>query len=216
MTQVKICGLRRVEDALVAAESGADYLGFVFYEKSRRALQPGAAREIIAAARQTSAARMVGVFVNADPRTINDVARIAGLDYAQLSGDEPDELIATLDLPAIQVIHMRPDDDGDELAERIQGSAADLVLLDTPSSEYGGTGRTFDWTRVPAIDRQFLLAGGLHQGNVADAVRRLQPWGVDVSSGVETAGEKDPTRIRTFISAVRTAGGTQTDMEENR
>lgn len=214
MTRVKICGIRRVEDAVVAAESGANFLGFVFYDKSRRALAPEEAREIIAVAREAGTARMVGVFVNAEPARINQVARVAGLDFAQLSGDERDESIAALDLPAIQVIHMRAEADDVALADRIHASPAELVLLDTPSAAYGGTGRVFDWSRVPSIDRPFLLAGGLHPDNVADAIARVHPWGVDVSSGVETNGEKDQARIRAFVAGARTASSRVSDLEE--
>jgi phosphoribosylanthranilate isomerase len=216
MTKVKICGIRRVEDALVAVESGADFLGFVFYERSRRALRPQAAREIIAAAREKSSARMVGVFVNAEPSAINEIARSAGLDYAQLSGDEPDDIARTLDIPAIQVVHVRPEQSESALAERVHRSAAELVLLDTPSSEYGGTGQTFDWSRIPTLDRPFVLAGGLHAGNVALAIEQVDPWGVDVSSGVETAGKKDEARIRAFIAAARGVTGTQIDSEREQ
>ena len=204
MTQVKICGIRRVEDALVAAEAGADYLGFVFYERSRRRVRPDEAREIISAVRKQSDARAVGVFVNEDPAGLNRIARAAGLDYVQLSGDEPDDIIEALDVPAIQVIHMRDDMTPEALIERVLDTPADLVMLDTAAAgSYGGTGEAFDWSRVPAVPRPLLLAGGLHAGNVADAVRHVHPWGVDVSSGVETNGDKDPDRIRAFIQAAR-------------
>lgn len=204
MTQIKICGIRRVEDALVAAEAGADYLGFVFYKKSRRRIDPEEAREIMSAVRERSGVQAVGVFVNADPADLNRVARIAGLDYVQLSGDEPDDIVAALDVPAIQVVHMREEMTPSSLVERIMETPAQLVMLDTAATgSYGGTGEAFDWERIPAIERQLLLAGGLHAENVGDAVRRVHPWGVDVSSGVERDGEKDHDRIRAFIQAAK-------------
>jgi phosphoribosylanthranilate isomerase len=203
MTRVKICGLRRAEDAIVAAEAGAEYLGFVFYERSRRAVAPELAREIIAAARERGTAQMAGVFVDADPGRMNEIARVARLDYVQLSGDEPESVVEALEVPAIQVIHMDAASSAAELAERIEGSRAALVLLDTPSDAFGGSGEPFDWNLIPAVERPILLAGGLHAGNVEEAIRRVGPWGVDVSSGVETAGQKDQRKIRAFIAAAK-------------
>ncbi len=204
MTRVKICGLKRVEDALVAVEAGADLLGFVFAPYRRR-IDPGAAREIMAEVRRRSTARAVGVFVNADPVEMNAVASACGLDYVQLSGDEPDDLPDALDVPAIQAIHVGHDITPEMVAKRAEASRAELLLLDAAQAgAYGGTGTTFDWSRVPVIDRPILLAGGLHAGNVGEAIRRIRPWGVDVSSGVETDGEKDQDKIRAFVRAVRT------------
>ena len=203
MTRVKICGIRRVEDAMVAADAGADFLGFVFYEGSRRMIEPEVAREIIGAVRRERPVKMVGVFVNASAQRVSEIARAAGLDYVQLSGDEPESMIESLELPAIQVIHVDEEVEEGFLAERIAGTPAELVLLDTSSADHGGSGRTFDWQRVPVLERSVLLAGGLHAGNVAEAIRQVHPWGVDVSSGVETGGEKDRIRIREFITAAK-------------
>lgn len=205
MTRVKICGLKRVDDALVAAEAGADMLGFVF-APSRRRVEPELVREIIAEVRQHSQAKMVGVFVNTDPVEMNRVAHVCGLDYIQLSGDEPDDFIAALDVPAIQVIHVGSVMQPRTLPARIAATPADLVLLDTAAAgTYGGTGQAFDWSLVPALERPVLLAGGLHAGNVGEAIRALRPWGIDVSSGVEMDGEKDHARIRDFLLAARCA-----------
>jgi phosphoribosylanthranilate isomerase len=211
MTKIKICGLKRVDDALVAVEAGADMLGFVF-APSRRQIDPERAREIVEEVRRSGARegrpdappKMVGVFVNASPSEMNRIARLCHLDYVQLSGHEPDEIVAALDSPAIKAVHVEPETDHDMLAERIAESPAEVVLLDTAQAgSYGGTGESFDWTRVPRLDRPVLLAGGLHAGNVAEAIQLVQPWGVDVSSGVETKSEKDQEKIRAFALSVR-------------
>jgi phosphoribosylanthranilate isomerase len=203
MTRVKICGLRRAEDALVASESGADLLGLVF-APSRRRIDPAVACTLVAEVRARTEATFVGVFVNADPTEINRVTRICELDYAQLSGAEPDDMVDALDVPAIQVFHVGGGGIDSELAHQVDASRAELVLLDTShQNSYGGAGKTFTWTGGCGIVRPFLLAGGLTVENVEEAVRVMEPWGLDVSSGVETAGEKDPQKIRNFVSRVR-------------
>lgn len=203
MTIVKICGIKRVEDARAAIETGADMLGFVFARSTRR-VNPDTARDIIAAIRPDTAVRTVGVFVNAEPDEMNRVARFCDLDLIQLSGDEPDEVVARLKVPAIKAIHVGENDWPEILRERITASGADVVLLDTArASTYGGTGEAFRWDRLPTLERPVLLAGGLHAANVAEAIRIVQPWGVDVSSGVETHGEKDHGKIEAFVRAAR-------------
>jgi phosphoribosylanthranilate isomerase len=205
VTQVKICGLKRVDDARAAAEAGADMLGFVF-APSRRRVEPELVREITSEVRQQSSVKVAGVFVNADPAEMNRIAHVCSLDYIQLSGDEPDAIIAALDVPAIQVIHVDRKMPAESLNQRISATPAELVLLDTArAGAYGGTGQTFDWSLIPELNRPILLAGGLHAENVGDAVFSVRPWGVDVSSGVETAGEKDHAKIRDFILAAKRA-----------
>lgn len=205
MTRVKICGLRRLEDALVAAEAGANLLGFVFAQ-ARRRVEPERAAQIVSAVRERYQPAMVGVFVNADISEMNRIARLCALDFVQLSGTEPPETVDALDVPAIDVVHVRPNASEDELAERIGVSKAPFVMLDAAKEgAYGGTGDVFDWTKVTRFDRNLLVAGGLHAGNVAEAMRIARPWGVDVSSGVEVHGDKDPTKIREFIAVVRSA-----------
>lgn len=203
MTAVKICGLRRVEDAIVAAETGADLLGLVF-APSRRRVDAGTAQSIVEGVRPRSQTKMVGVFVNASAGEMNRVARQCDLDYVQLCGDEPDEIMGALDVPAIRVIHVPARCEPGGLAARIMASPAHLVLLDTDEAgSHGGSGKTFDWGRLPPIDRPILLAGGLHAGNVGAAIAAARPWGVDVSSGVESGGAKDQAKIRRFICAAR-------------
>jgi phosphoribosylanthranilate isomerase len=201
MTAVKICGIKRAEDGLAAAAASADMLGFVF-AASKRQVSPEAAAEIIRRVRAEHQVRAVGVFVNAPAEEMNRVARLCELDYVQLSGDEEPEIIERLEAPAIQVIRVPADAAPDRLEEQITSAPAALVLLDTArAGSYGGTGEAFPWELVPALRRPVLLAGGLHAGNVAQAIRVLHPWGVDVSSGVEINGEKDHGRIADFIRA---------------
>lgn len=203
MTTVKICGIKRVEDARAAIDSGADMLGFVFAPSSRR-ITPEAARDIIAAIRPDSVVRAVGVFVNAEPDEMNQIAGYCGLDVIQLSGDEPDAVASRLNRPVIKAIHVGDDDRPDVLRERVRASSAQVVLLDTArAGKYGGTGEALRWERLPVMDRPVLLAGGLDAANVAEAIRILRPWGVDVSSGVETNGEKDHGKIGAFVRAAR-------------
>lgn len=203
MTLVKICGLRRVEDALTASAAGAGMLGLVF-APSRRQIDPEVARELVAEVKRTSCSKVVGVFVNAEPVEINRIARLCHLDYAQLSGNETDDSVDALDVPAIQVFHVGPNGVDTDLAHRVEVSAAAMVLLDTAEKHsYGGTGRPFSWNGQARIQRPFLLAGGLHLRNVADAIRLMDPWGLDVSSGVETDGTKDAQKMKDFIVRVR-------------
>jgi phosphoribosylanthranilate isomerase len=202
MTQVKICGLKRPEDALVAVDAGADLIGLMMYEGSPRYIPSALAARIAAAVRGRAAA--VGVFVNASVEEMNRAVRELQLDYLQLSGDETEETIRALDAPVIDVIHMHEHLTPDALAERVSRTAARIVLLDTARADsFGGTGEAFDWNRVPSLARPVMLAGGLRPETVAAAIGRVRPWGVDVSSGVERNGEKDHEQIRAFVAAAR-------------
>ncbi len=205
MTTVKICGIRRLDDALVAAEAGADLIGLVF-APSRRRIDPDAARDIVAEVKRHTEVKAVGVFVNESVSEMNRIARLCDLDLVQLSGDEPDDTPLALDVPAIQVLHVDPGETAAALECRAARSKAQLLLLDTSrSGSYGGTGQTFAWGVSLELCRQrpVVLAGGLNAGNVSDAIRAVQPWGVDVSSGVERAGQKSEADIRAFVSVVR-------------
>ncbi|HEX6510180.1 MAG TPA: phosphoribosylanthranilate isomerase [Chloroflexota bacterium] len=203
MTRVKICGLRRVEDCLAAADAGADFIGFIF-APSRRRIEPENARDVISQVRAQSDVKAVGVFVNARPEEMNRVARLCTLDYAQLSGDEGDDVVRALDVPAIQVFHVHSGTSDGALVERIERSSAALVLLDSASQDsFGGTGKAFDWAAIPPLQRPFLLAGGLDARNVESAIDTVAPWGVDVSSGVERDGQKSADMVREFIAVVR-------------
>lgn len=209
MTRVKICGITNLQDGQLAVQAGADLLGFVFYAKSPRCVAPHQVRDIVAPLRdQPRAANVhyVGVFVDHDPAAIAQTLEFCGLDYAQLHGAEPPETSIFLlekGFGAIKAFRIR---DAPPLAE-LQRYRATAYLLDTyVRGQPGGTGQRFDWTlALPAKQcGPILLAGGLTPDNVAQAISSVQPWGVDVSSGVELEpGTKDPQKLRRFIAAAK-------------
>jgi len=209
--RIKICGLRAAEHALVAADAGADLLGFVFVEGVRRQLQPGQGRDVISAYRAAhgpGGPKLVGLFRNQPGDRVNRIIGDVGLDMAQLCGDETSEYAASLVVPTVRQVLVRPNTDREQLRRKVDGALDDheMVVLDRfdPGAP-GGTGKAFDWRVAEGIAGMpgVLLAGGLNPDNVADAVRLLRPWGVDVSTGVETDGVKDPAKIRAFIEAAR-------------
>ncbi|MDT8419232.1 MAG: phosphoribosylanthranilate isomerase [Desulfuromonadales bacterium] len=200
MTRIKICGITSSEDALQAAACGADALGFVFFDRSPRCVTPGQAREIIAGL--PPLLTTVGLFVNATPQTIRDTAAYCGLDRVQLHGDEtPADCL----LPPLRVIKALRVRDEQSLA-RADEYPGDLLLDAWSDQAYGGTGHAFDWQLACALAarRPIILAGGLNPENVAAAVARVKPYGVDVSSGVELSpGRKDHAKVAEFIRRVR-------------
>ena len=203
-TQVKICGLRNAEHAQVAIEAGADMLGFMFYEPSHRYITPvqaRALRERIEDAR--GRAEVVGVFVNRDADYINDLAEQIGLDIIQLHGDEPPEFCRCIKRPVIKALRLDTQTDTEKVEAYRQVSWR--ILLDTPTPQWGGSGEIHDWSLARSIARHIpvLLAGGLKPENVGEAIRQVRPWGVDVSSGVETDRMKDVGKIREFIRNAR-------------
>lgn len=204
---VKICGLRTLEHARAAALAGADLLGFVF-APSRRQVGVEQVAALVRALRAdpaTRAAQMVGLFVNCPAAEINATLAACDLDYAQLSGDERPADAQAVTRPLIKSVRLdgRPAEQ-----DWITGAHGVLLLADAhvPGS-YGGTGALADWSRTAALARthRLLLAGGLKPENVADAIAHVQPYGVDVSSGVETDGVKDPAKIHAFVAAARRA-----------
>jgi len=202
VTRVKICGVREPEHAVAAVEAGADLIGFIFYRPARRYVEPALARRLADAVR--GRAELVGVFVNEEPAAMVEVAELVGLDRVQLSGDEPAELNGLVGRPVARTVHVDAATTADEIAARAAGAA--LIHLDTKrTGQYGGTGQRFDWTIARAAGGlgPVLLAGGLDATNVASAIGAAAPWGVDVSSGVETDGVKDPAKIAAFVRAVR-------------
>ena len=217
MTLFKICGLRDPDSAIMAAESGASFLGFVFVEGVRRQLLPERGAEVISEYRKIAGSdgpKLVGLFANQPADFIDSVAKLCGLDYAQLCGDEPPDFWNGLSIPVIRQVKVRDDlDKPDAVALALRDvemalGAGHLAMLDKHvAGALGGTGFSFDWevAREIARDHNILVAGGLTPENVAQAIRVARPWGVDVSSGVETNGEKDPVKIRTFAAAVGTA-----------
>ncbi len=207
-TRVKICGLKTLEDARVAIDSGADLLGFNFYLPSPRYVSPEICSAIVSDLRQRGAtATLVGVFVNVPAGTIASFLDRCGLDLAQLSGDEPPETLAALAGRAYKALRPTSPSVLQEALARYPGAPlppAWLVDAYRPG-EYGGTGQVADWSLAQELAQRspILLAGGLTPDNVTQAIRQVQPWGVDVASGVEsTPGVKDPARIQAFIQAV--------------
>jgi phosphoribosylanthranilate isomerase len=201
MVEVKICGLTTVDDALRCIEMGVDAIGLNFWPGSPRCVDAARAREIVEAAGDRAA--MVGVFVDLTLDRIREILRETGISWAQLHGDEPPELVAELLPNAYKAIGVK-DGSAIELARSYPGEH--LLLDASVPGMPGGTGRTFDWdiASVVAEERKLTLAGGLTPDDVAEAVRVVQPFRVDVASGVESApGLKDLVLVRRFIEAAR-------------
>jgi phosphoribosylanthranilate isomerase len=200
----KICGITRIEDALSAAEAGADAIGLVFYAKSPRAVSVQQARAIIAAL--PPFVTTVGLFVDASRQELDEILAAVPLDLLQFHGDESPAFCEVLQRPYIKALRVKP---GDDLAAQVAAyGQASGVLLDTyvPGIP-GGTGEAFDWSLVPqGLSKPIILAGGLVAENVAAAIRQVRPYAVDVSGGVEAGkGIKDAEKIRAFMRAVKTA-----------
>lgn len=207
-TKVKICGITNKVDGLHAVECGADELGFNFYEKSPRHIEPDAAKEIIEGL--GNKVIKVGVFVNASREKILEIAEYVGLDAVQLHGDEDNEFVADLremtDLVIIKAVRVKPDLSIEGLIDH----NVNAVLIDGYSAEaYGGTGGKADWKTAKMICEALsdvYLAGGLTPENVARAIRTVRPGAVDVASGVESSpGKKDPQKVESFIKAAKNA-----------
>jgi phosphoribosylanthranilate isomerase len=212
MTRVKICGITRLEDALLAAELGADFLGFNFYSGSTRYINFKTCQQISAELdRQGSKLLKVGVFVNANLDEIEACLEACRLDLAQLSGDEPPSLVASLGERGFKAIRPHSLEEAREAARSMQARKSPPTLLVDAhqSGGYGGSGKTGDWDIAAALEQDIpiLLAGGLTPDNVAQAIRWVQPWGVDVASGVEsTSGIKDRAKMAAFIKTVKEEG----------
>lgn len=203
MTIIKICGIKTLKDALAAIHAGADYLGFNFYSKSVRYIEKETCAEITSVLkREHPNIKLIGVFVNSPVGEVKNILETCSLDLAQLHGDETPGVFAQLAPRAFKAFRGIPG--GIEGYERKEAPA--LLVDASVKGMYGGSGVTADWSAAAELAKKYplLLAGGLTPENVADAVRQVQPWGVDVASGVEsTAGEKDPSRMKAFVQAVR-------------
>lgn len=203
-TRVKICGITREQDALAAVECGADALGFVFYEPSPRHI--GVARAAAIVRRLPPFVSTVALFVNAEAGLIGRVVDEVGIDLLQFHGQESPDYCAQHRRPWIRALAMEP---GIDLAAaQAQFAAARGLLLDAYRPGVpGGTGETFDWDRIPpSLASRIVLAGGLNAANVGEAVRRVRPYAVDVSGGVEAGkGIKDTAKMKAFIDEVRRA-----------
>lgn len=197
MTKIKICGITNLEDALLAAELRVDMLGFIFVPSSPRRVEPEAAKEIIA--QLPSAITKVGVFVNQELDYIRHVRRLCGLDVVQLHGEESPDFCQQLGGKIVKAIRVK-----DEASlEPMKGYSPFAFLLDAyQPGKHGGTGKTFNWELAVEAKRygQIILSGGLKPENVREAICQVQPYAVDVASGVEAAtGKKDPQRLREFV-----------------
>lgn len=198
MVRVKICGIKKAEDALFAAASGADAVGLVFAESTRRL--DVARAQAICAALPPFVAR-VGVFVDEDRDTVESIARTCHLSVLQFHGNEDASYCRSFTIPVLKVVRVA---DRDDLQELSRFPAAAFVFDTYDPYLAGGTGRVFDWSLLGSLpDVRVILAGGLSPENVAEAVSRIRPYAVDVSSGVETGGEKDQKKIAAFIAAAR-------------
>ncbi|GBG15117.1 phosphoribosylanthranilate isomerase [Novimethylophilus kurashikiensis] len=199
--RAKICGITRVEDALTAARCGADAVGFVFYEKSPRNVDVERAAQIVAALPPFVTA--VGLFVNEDAATVLSIRQRVGLDLLQFHGDETPEYCQSFSAPYIKALRVRPELNLIQYAADF--SSARALLLDAyQEGVAGGTGKTFDWDLIPAgLSKPVILAGGLDAENVGEAIRRVRPYAVDVSGGVEQdKGIKDVAKIAAFMRGV--------------
>jgi phosphoribosylanthranilate isomerase len=213
MTRVKICGIRDENHALAAVEAGADFIGLVF-APSKRQVTPTEACEIASAVKKSSdATKVVGVFVNAPASQVNEIADFCALDCVQLSGNESWEYCREVVEPVIKAIRIGQQSPAELYAELSTGGKLlplrrFITLLDSQvEGKYGGTGESFNWNSAQQVAKRFpvIIAGGLDPKNVAKLIERVSPWGVDVSSGVETGGVKDIAKIRMFIKEVRKA-----------
>lgn len=196
--KIKLCGMMEQKDIEAANRLKPDYIGFIFAPKSRRYVtktQAAAMKAIL-----NPEIQAVGVFVNEKPEVIAEYLKEGIIDVAQLHGQEDENYIQRLrnltERPLIQAFRIQTKAD----VEKAVKSSADLILLDAGA---GGTGTSFEWSLIQNIERPWLLAGGLYPENVAEAIRQLKPYGVDVSSGIETDGKKDPQKMERFVNEVR-------------
>ena len=202
MTKIKICGIKTIPDALAAVNAGADLIGFNFYPKSPRYVDVGMCRNIMSVMRQIGKVTCVGVFVNASVAEILATMDTLGLNLAQLHGDEPPTTLKAPDGKAFKAFRGIP-----STIEGFERQDAPAFLVDASvKGVYGGSGVTADWGGAAELAKKYplLLAGGLTPENVAEAVSRVKPWGVDVASGVESApGKKDAGLMVRFVKTVR-------------
>lgn len=199
MMLIKICGVTTVEVGKAVDQYGANLIGFVFAESSRR-VTVEQAHDI--AGHLSPRLKKVGVFVNESVEKMEEIARTVGLDYIQLHGDEPASIADELPCPVIRARSIN------ELTnDEFTSESYDYFLIDSPGEQYrGGSGKPFNWERLNDLNvsrKNVILAGGLHADNVAEAIKTVNPAGVDVSSGVETDGKKDIKKIKQFINSVR-------------
>jgi len=214
MTSIKICGLSEIEHVLAAAQAGADFIGLVFAPSHRQVSTKKALRLIEAVCHLKTRPAVVGVFVNSSVKEVNRIADYCHLDRVQLSGNETWAYCRQIERPIVKTVHVSDTSaPGKIISEITKGykllPQQNLVcLLDSKvGTTYGGTGKAIDWNLASKISTRFpvLIAGGLTPMNVGRLIKKTRPWGVDVSSGVETGGHKDTKKIMAFIKAVKKA-----------
>ncbi len=201
MTKIKICGLTRKEDIEAVNRWLPDYVGFVFCQSRRRVTPEQAA---LLKTDLNVRIKAVGVFVNESVPSIVKLCNTCVIDVVQLHGDESEayimELKDQIDCPVIKVVRVQ----STEQVRQAEKLSCDLLLLDTyQKAEYGGSGKTFDHSMIPLLEKRFFLAGGLENSNIARVIEKYNPYGVDISSGVETDGIKDEDKIRQIVQTVR-------------
>jgi phosphoribosylanthranilate isomerase len=199
--RVKICGITRPEDVTTCVQAGADALGFVFTARSKRFIEAERAAALVRAV--PAFVCRVGLFMDAEPEEVWRTLERVPLNLLQFHGDETPDHCEQFDRPYIKAVSMAPGSDWRSVLAAHRNAAG--ILLDSHAAGApGGTGKVFDWSAIPAIDAPLVLAGGLTCENVAAAVRRVRPWAVDVSSGVEDApGIKNPAKVKQFISEAK-------------
>ena len=217
MVKVKIDGVRRVEDALTAAETGADFIGFVFVPNRRRCVSVEQARRMVDAVKTAvdNPPKLLGLFADQPLEEVKETVVRSGVDMVQMSGKESMEYCDDVPVPLFKAIHVPGGMVGDEVVGKVEKQLTmlrergHLATLDRlVAGLQGGTGQSFDWSVAGQLSQagfEFMLAGGLTPENVGRAVREVQPWGVDVSSGVETQGVQDAEKIRQFVAEARRA-----------
>lgn len=214
MTRIKICGIKEEAHAIALAEAGIDFIGLVFASSPRQVTSSQASKISSELKKVKGSPDVVGVFVNIPAPIIKKTAETCNLDWVQLSGDEPWALCRELDLPIIKVIRVSRNHKPEQIyadleyGNKVLAEQKHIFLLDANARDkYGGSGMKFDWKlAVPIAERlPVIVAGGLTPNNVKEAIKIIRPWGVDVSSGVETKGIKDMSKIIKFIENVREA-----------
>lgn len=205
MTRIKICGITRVEDVLAAAHGGTNAIGLVFYDKSPRNVEWKQAARLAAAI--PPFVTLVGLFVNASAEYVRETLRQLPLDVLQFHGEEEPEFCRQFGRPYLKALRVKNGLNLVQCAARYQ-DAQGLLLDAYIEGTHGGTGTAFDWSLIPqGLPLPVVLSGGLHAGNVTDAIRQVRPWAVDVSSGVESAkGIKDAAKIAAFITEIKKIG----------
>ncbi len=211
MTKVKICGIQKLEDAKAAIEAGADALGFVFAKSSRQVTVEQAR---LITEKLPKSILKIGVFVNSSKQELEETAKIAGLDFVQLHGEESAEFCESLKVPYIKAFRVKEEAD----LLKVENYKGEYFLLDSGIGKYhGGNGTSFEWKLTKSIQNKrqsLILAGGLNEENVEEAINISSPYMVDVSSGVETNGEKDPNKIKRFILKVKAVKEENAEKEE--